>query len=167
MGVWTWLDRHDRGAFARASDAWLVGEYGDSADGRAATGHVAGVHTHRAWHALHVALTGEEEGGLAPACHVVWTTPGAREASMTSAHFVHSPETVREVADYLRTLDEQRVVADLYAARELGAYVYSFDRWEGELDMVQCGCFHRVLREVVAFYLAAASDGQVVVVRRA
>lgn len=171
MGVWTWLDRHDRGPFERAmagamSDAWLDAKYDDSSQFRAVSGHVAGMHTHRAWHALHVALTGEEADGLAPARHVVWTTPGAREVSMTSARFVHAVETVREVADYLRTLDEDRVVADLCAARELGVYVYSFEGWEGELDMVQCGCFQRVLRAVAKFYLVAASEAQVVVVRR-
>ena len=54
----------------------------------------------------------------------------------------------------------------LYAARELGIYVYSFEGWEGALDMVQCGCFQRVFRAVVKFYRVAASEAQVVVVRR-
>ena len=85
---------------------------------------------------------------------------------MSSARFVHSVETVREVADYLSALDEDRVVADLYAARELGVYVYSFEGWEGALDMVQCGSFPRVFRAVVKFYRVAASEAQVVVVRR-
>ena len=107
MGVWTWLDRHDRGALERAmagamADAWLV----------------------------------------------------------------HSVETVRDVADYLCALDEDRVVADLYAARDLGVYVYSFEGWEGGLDLVQCGSFQRVFRAVVKFYRVAVSEAQAVVVRR-
>src|SRR5262245_30177634 len=135
MGVWTWLDRYDRRTLERATageppGAWLDA-LDESADRKAALGHVAGIHTHRAWHALHVALTGEEEGGTAPACHVVWTTPGALEAGMTAARFVHAAETVREVADYLRRLDADRVVADLEAARELGLFVYSFEGWGG------------------------------------
>ena len=107
MGVWTWLDRHDRGALERAmagamADTWLV----------------------------------------------------------------HSVETVRDVADYLCALDEDRVVADLYAARDLGVYVYSFEGWEGGLDLVQCGSFQRVFRAVVKFYRVAVSEAQAVVVRR-
>lgn len=169
MGIWTWLDRHERAPFERAaggaaSDAWIEEFYSGAPE--SSLGHVAGMHTHRVWHALHVALTGEEEGGLAPACYVVWTTSGAHAVSMTSAGFMHTAETVREVADYLRGLDEQQVIDDLYAAQKLGACVYSFNHWRGELDMVESGAFQQVFRDVVAFYAAAASAGQVIVVQR-
>ena len=68
MGVWTWLERWD----GRPDDAGarLVEE----------------AHVGRLWHALHVGLTGEEEGGEPPGCYVVWTTPGAM-VSFTDAGF--------------------------------------------------------------------------------
>jgi hypothetical protein len=62
MGIWTWLRRGE----------------GDDAEE---------IHTHRAWHALHVALTGEEEGGASPAAWVVWTSPNALEAEALGLAF--------------------------------------------------------------------------------
>lgn len=141
MGIWTWLRRGE----------------GDDAEE---------IHTHRAWHALHVALTGEEAGGAAPAVWVVWTSPGAEEATFASAAFVHRPEIVREVAQWLATVDFERAVADLYAAIELGAYVYSFERWQGELDMLQSGALREVFDLVRRFYADAAKAGQSLAVHR-
>lgn len=141
MGIWTWLRRGE----------------GDDAEE---------IHTHRAWHALHVALTGEEEGGASPAAWVVWTSPNAPEATITSAAFVHPPEVVREVAQWLAAVDFEHAVADLYAAIELGAYVYSFERWQGELDLVQSGALREVFDRVRRFYADAAKAGQSMAVHR-
>ena len=77
-----------------------------------------------------------------------------------------SPTAASDVADYLSAIDYDRIVADLYAARDLGEYLYSFEQWQGERDMVECGLFRRVFDEVVRFYVAAAGEGQVVVVHR-
>lgn len=143
MGIWTWLRRG-----------------GD-------TGHpTEEIHTHRVWHALHVALTGCEEGGEPPASWVVWTSAQPEEATMTSATFVHPPEVVREIAQWLALVDLERAVADLYAAIELGVYVYSFERWDGELDMVESGALRDVFDRVRQFYAAAAHAGESVGVRR-
>ncbi len=141
MGVWTWLRRGD----------------GDDLEE---------IHTHRAWHALHVALTGCEQGGEPPASWVVWTSPGAVEATMTSATFLHPTEVVREVAQWLANVDLERAVGDLYAAIELGTYVYSFERWHGELDMVQSGALRDAFERVRRFYADASSAGQSVAIRR-
>lgn len=164
MGVWTWLDRWDPRIVERVplDDLWR------HRDGPL---HVEGIDTHRGWHALHVALTGEEEGGAAPWCHVVWTTPGA-QVSFPEAHFAHAAEVTREVADFLPTVDLWTAVDTLYAARELGIFIYSFDLWPTEAggetrqDIVACGLFGRVFDEVRRFYVAAAAGGQIVTVHR-
>ncbi len=141
MGIWTWLRR------------------GEGADAEE-------IHTHRAWHALHVALTGEEQGGASPAAWVVWTSPGAQEATFASAAFVHPPELIREVAHWLAAVDFEAAVADLDAAIALGAQVYSFERWQGDLDMARSGALREVFERVRRFYAEAAEAGQAVTVRR-
>lgn len=163
MGVWTSLDRWDRRILDQIDldridlDVWqhLDGPF-----------HVEGINTHRAWHALHVALTGEEEGGAPPWCHVVWTTPGARDVTFTSAAFHHAPEITREVADYLQVVDFREAVDTLYTARELGIFVYNFKQSIGDQDIVQRGVLRRVFDDVVRFYAAAAAADHVVTVYR-
>lgn len=164
VGVWTWLDRWDRQILGQVDldrvdldDVWRH---------RGGPLHVEGLHTHRAWHALHVALTGEEAGGAPPWCHVVWTTPGLRDVTFASAAFHHPAEITREVADSLQHVDFHAAVDTLYAARELGIFVYSFDRWAGDQDMVQCGLFRRVFDDVARFYAAAAAADHVVTIHR-
>jgi hypothetical protein len=166
MGIWTWFDRYDAEQYARAA----LRAHGDGVPlehEKAEHGHVEGIDTHRAWHALHVALTGQECGGAPPACHVVWGSPEPHADAMTSAQFVHPPARVREVADYLRfSVEHGRLAADLYAAIDLGVYVYAFDGWDDGKDIVQCGLFRDVLDRVTRFYAAAADAGQVVAVHR-
>jgi hypothetical protein len=141
MGIWTYLSRGEGEAALK-------------------------IDTGRAWHALHVALTGEEHGGASPATWVVWTSPNAVKADLNSAEFVHPPEVVREVAEWLATVDFERAIADLYAAIELGAYVYSFVRWQDGIDMVQSGYLRSVFDRVKQFYAAAALAGQSVAIHR-
>jgi hypothetical protein len=161
MGIWTWLDRYE----ARCIDA-ASARFGAHAavsrlcdEWREAHGHVSGIDTHRCWHAIHVALTGEEEGG---------TSPGAYEVSFTSAFFVHHPSIVRAVATYLRSVDNATAISNLRAAIERGLYVDSFDGWglAGDQDIVRCGLFESTLDVVRRFYFEAADSGDVVVLRR-
>lgn len=142
MGIWTWLRR------------------GDGVE------DTEEIHTHRVWHALHVALTGCEEGGEPPGSWVVWTSVATGAATMTSATFVHPPEVVQEVAQWLALVDFERAVADLHAAIELGVYVYSFERWDGKIDMVESGALRDVFDRVRRFYADAARAGQAVHVHR-
>ena len=67
MGIWTLLDCYDAQRFDAACARSGGDPFANFEDLRTEYGHVAGIHTHRAWHALHVALTGEEDGGPAPA----------------------------------------------------------------------------------------------------
>jgi hypothetical protein len=81
--------------------------------------------------------------------------------------FVHRPDTVREIAAYLRSRDVDRVVADLRAAVERGRYVYSFAGWgSGDQDIIECGLFAEVYRNVCGLYSDAALANHVVHVAR-
>ena len=118
----------------------------------------------RLWHALHVALSGVEEGGEAPACWVVWTSPGARLASMSQAQFTHPPELVGEIAAWLAQVDFEAALRDLTAARELGVFVYALGpQGPSALESAEL----RALFEATArFYTAAASGLEAIEVVR-
>lgn len=173
MGIWTWLKRWDdeqlllehrrieafgpRGSLQRADSGRSPPVQPVPAEE---------IHTHRVWHALHVALTGQEQGGSPPASYVVWTSRDAGPGTFAEADFVHPPPLVRVVADWLRSVDFESAVEELYAAIELGASVYSFTSWEGEKDIVQSGALKRVFEEVARFYASAAAADQWVEISR-
>ena len=172
MGVGTWLNRYERSGFERAATAASARPLWDRLSDnrpaeRAVLGHIETLSLHRTWHALHVALTGAEQGGLPPACYVIWTTLGAVGASMSAASFIHASETVREVADLLGTRNTTELIHELRAACELGMYVYTFEYGDGVSDLITSGEFERSFRELARFYAAAAAADQVVTVLRA
>jgi hypothetical protein len=181
VGYWTWLERYDAGPLEAVLVAqnpmlrtprwgWIDDEV-NAILGAKELGTLvpAGeVVTHRAWHALHIALTGvtdEWDPGEPPAAWVVGTGVGGVRV-LSEAHFVHSPDTVRQVEEHLRTRELPRLIADLYVAIELGAYVYSFERWCGEQDMVQSGLFESVFEKVREFYRNAAAANEAVYAHR-
>jgi hypothetical protein len=173
VGISTWLHRYDARAFERAMKSYVgpglvrdLSSRREDPEQAAAFGRVAGICTGRAWHALHVALTGEVEGGAPPRSHVVWGAVGPT-ITMTAAFTIHTPETVHEVAEYLRRTTVDHAINELYAAVELGLYVYSFENWgEAGEDIVESGLLGRVFETVVCFYAAAAAHGQFVVLHR-
>ncbi|HEY1814067.1 MAG TPA: DUF1877 family protein [Kofleriaceae bacterium] len=168
MGSWTTLTCYDVTAFQVAiGDDWFEPYNRISVaveQGRLAKGHV--VVTHRAWHAIHVALTGEETDGKPPASWVVGFEHGGSRALFNEVDFVHRSDTVRQIADHLRRVDLARAIEDLYAAIELGVYVYSFESWRGHADMVKSGFFAEVFEQVRSLYLGAALAGDLVHVTR-
>ncbi len=172
MGIWTWLKRWDEDTFAahQRRESLGLGGLAGSADPvhavATAPAPVEEIHTHRVWHALHVALTGQEAGGAPPASHVLWTTRDAQGVTFGEAEFVHPPPLVRDIADWLHGIEFEHAVAELYAAIEQGTYVYSFENWEGNQDMVQSGALRRVFDDVVRFYGNAAAAEQLVEVSR-
>lgn len=169
MGIWTWLKRWDEDAFAAHRRRESLGLRGLADPAHALATEPAPaeeIHTHRVWHALHVALTGQEAGGAPPAAHVLWTTRDAQGVTFSEAEFFHPPPLVRAIADWLCSVEFEDAVEELYAAIEQGAFVYSFENWEGNQDMVQSGALRRVFDDVVRFYGSAAAAGQLVEVSR-
>lgn len=172
MGIWTWLKRWDEDTFAAhrrrqsLEPRGLTGSADPAHALPAAPEPAEEIHTHRVWHALHVALTGQEAGGAPPASHVLWTTRDAQGVTFSEAEFVHPPQLVRDIADWLGGVEFEDAVEELYAAIEQGAFVYSFKDWEGNQDMVQSGALRRVFDDVVRFYGSAAAAGQLIEVSR-
>jgi hypothetical protein len=168
MGYWTWLDRYDAAAFRAAiGDDWYepYSQIQTAVErGKLAPGPE--VVTHRAWHAIHVALTGEETTGKPPGAWVVGFERRVSRLLFSDVSFVHGPDIVRQIADHLRNVDLARTIDDLYAAIELGVYVYSFENWRGHADMVKSGFFAEVFEQVRSLYIDAALAGDVVFIHR-
>ena len=152
MGVWTWLDRYD----AAALDA--VGNPRARAESRAA------IDTHRVWHAIHVALTGTEQAGTPPAAWVVGFASGDSTMVYSDTAFMHAPETVQHIADYLESVTLERATLDLRAAIGLGMVVYSYGN--GDADMISNGSFADRFAAVKRFYRDAARARDAVFVHR-
>lgn len=159
MGVWTWLKRYDVPP-ERIADpagraevrAWLLRAHdGDESAPRP----TAVIDTHRGWHALHVALTGCEDGGASPAADVMGVTPA------TSNHWkeVRWPDEVRRIAAFLEGVRFEDACRRLRAASDDGVYVYYEEWWSDE-------ALRRVFDDVVAFYGEAARRGETVVLQR-
>lgn len=172
VGVWTWLDRYASlpdaifdARVPRDDREALLSEIWTGAD--PAIRAVEQIHTHRVWHALHVGLTGSEMGGDAPAFYVLGGDDPSAPMPWTDLAIAHPPERVKEIADYLAGLTQDAVVARLYETiARLELYVYSFERWDGELDMVQCGSFAEVFERLRRFYRDAADAHNVVSLHR-
>ncbi|WP_203901705.1 DUF1877 family protein [Virgisporangium aliadipatigenens] len=156
MGTWTWLARIAADDMARLlADPLPAARTSDALAGvHPHVRPVAGMDTHRAWHALHIALTGLEEGGDPPASHVVGD--GAIRLDDEGLN-VLMPDDVRAVAQYLATV----AFEELRAARHerMRADAYSFDVVEEALP--------RIFAELVRFYADAAAAGDAVVKSRA
>jgi hypothetical protein len=130
---------------------------------------VAEVATGRTWHALHVALTGLEEGGGPPASYVVYD--GAhrfdwQETGFVRAFVANGPDEVRRVADHLSRVAYGVLEADLLAyVNDHALYVYSFGGRGGE-NVVTSGRLRETFEAVAAFYRAAAAAGDAVIAKR-
>jgi hypothetical protein len=114
--------------------------------------------TGRAWHAIHVALTGREEGGDEPAVLVVWGGRDANEASYGSAWFLHRPDRVRVIADYLDRVDAPALLQAIGRAVASGIDIYSLEKERPRVSAV--------FAELRRFYRAAADAAQLVIVSR-
>ena len=85
---------------------------------------------------------------------------------MSAASFIHASETVRDVAEHLLGRNTSDLVDELRAARELGVYVYSSERWDGDRELIASREVERLFRELSRFSAAAATADQVVTVHR-
>jgi hypothetical protein len=166
MGIWCNLARYgpnqtaaimNRESLPQMKD-WLVNGHGQP---------TTTLSTHRAWHALHVAFTGNENGGDPPA---LWVVGAGKNQSLpiqwNDDAFIHASDTVQQIADYLSRLNVDDVTTNLYAAVRSGVHVYSFEGWEQNNDIVQCGLFQRTFELLQQFYLGAALGNDWVLVSR-
>lgn len=159
MGVWTWLERYDvpiDGPSEPAPRAELRARllrayYEDEGAPRP----TAVIDTHRGWHALHVALTGSEDGGEPPAADVMGVTP----ETFHDWDEVRWPDEVRRIACYLDEVCFEDALFTLRTASDQGVYVYSEEMWNDE-------ALRRVFDDVRAFYSDAARRGQIVALHR-
>lgn len=159
VGVWTWLKRYDvpldriadPAGRAEARACLLRARDSDESAPRP----TAEIDTHRGWHALHVALTGREDGGASPAADVMGVTP----ATFNGWKEVRWPDEVRRIADFLEGVRFEDVFRRLRAASDEGVYVYCEEMWSDE-------ALRRVFDDVVAFYREAARRGETVVLHR-
>jgi hypothetical protein len=166
VGTWTWLRR------LRAEDLAVL--LADPDPGERAHNVCAGIDpdirpveeidTHRAWHALHVVLTGRESGGDPPASYVVEDgtiriDPDYEPGDLT----LLTPPDVRAVAEYLATVPFDALVTQRHPRMRADGdlSVYSFDIWDGQ-DMVECGLLRRVFDDLTRFYRDAAAAGDAV-----
>ena len=166
MGVWTWLHRLPReraeGASSSSLDlVWL------------STNATSSIDTHRAWHALHVLLTGTTAGGAPPASWVVGNGVDSEEPVLSFEPLISSPDDVAFIASYLQyEVSFDSLLRERYPRLFKGAEsldVYSFEGWgepERSLDMLECGLLSKVFDRVRDFYVAAASAGEIVVKHR-
>jgi hypothetical protein len=162
MGAWTWLERYDAEAFVREVGPGVAparSVLDAKLDGRLAP--VAEMHTHRAWHTLHVALTGDELHGEPPAAWVVgWARGWSGPLAGSDVRWVHEPATVREIAAYLAPLDARRLVREVLARAERGEVALYSEWCFDEEQLVE----H--LDELRGFYAAAAEAADLVYVHR-
>ncbi|MCE9578652.1 MAG: YfbM family protein [Deltaproteobacteria bacterium] len=155
MGIWTWLARHDVTEDELADHARFEARY--AAMTSEEPGHVEEIDTHRDWHALHVALTGCEQGGPSPAADVM----GVHAGTHTEWGAIRWPDEVARIAEFLDEVQWPDALRTLARAFDQGVFYYNFYNVDGNEDRLT-GTFEDVRR----FFRDAARAGQVVTLRR-
>ncbi|WP_412740722.1 DUF1877 family protein [Krasilnikovia sp. MM14-A1259] len=127
------------------------------------------IHTHRAWHTLHVLLTGQESGGQPPATYVVEDGSVRLEwSSGAGTMTLLAPADVVAVAAYLDAVPFGELLATrLPRMRTDGDLcVYSFASWDPGPDTPEASPLWEVFDELKRFYQAAANAGEAVIKNR-
>jgi hypothetical protein len=175
MGIWTWLYRMTPETVERGlrpfDENFIAGGLAVEQPPWRDQNAAARIDTHRAWHALHVLLTGSENDAEPPAAWVIYDGSTRFAYDFTSAVTLSSADDVIRIADYLRSASFDALIAERYPRLFKGddsVSAYSFEGWgeDGKLDLVESGILRETFDKVRSFYLDAAAAGQAVVKAR-